>query len=53
MAEKASVQLSREVNPTVLTRHEWEASSEGFIVQLHRSPLVSLDLGHSHLPVAN
>ena len=53
VAEKAAVQLSREVNPTVLTRHEWEASSEGFIAQLRRSPLVSLDLGHSHLPVAN
>jgi len=53
VAEKAAAQLSREVNPTVLTRYEWEASSEGFIEQLRRSPLVSLDLGHSRLPVAS
>jgi len=50
VAEKASARLSREVNPTVLTRREWEASSEGFIEQLRRSPLVSLDLSHSHPP---
>jgi DNA-binding transcriptional ArsR family regulator len=48
-AEKASARLSREVNPTVLTNHEWEASSEGFIEQLRRSPLVRLDLSHSRL----
>jgi len=48
VAEKASAQFGREVNPTVLTRHEWEASSEGFLEQLRRSPLVSLDLSHSH-----
>jgi len=53
VAEKAAAQLSREVNPTVLTRYEWEASSEGFIEQLRRSPLVGLDLGHSRLPVAS
>lgn len=48
--EKTSVQLGLEVNPTVLTSHEWEASSEGFIEQLRRSPLVGLDLSHSHRP---
>jgi len=48
VAEKASAQFGREVNPTVLTRHEWEASSEGFLEQLRRSPLITLDLSHSH-----
>ena len=48
VAEKASAQFGREVNPTVLTKQEWDASNEGFIEQLHRSPLVSLDLSHSH-----
>lgn len=46
-AEKASARLSRQVNPTVLTTHEWESSGEGFIEQLRRSPLVSLDLSHT------
>lgn len=49
VAEKASAQFGREVNPTVLTKQEWDASKEGFIEQLRRSPLVSLDLSHSHL----
>ncbi len=52
VAEKASAQFGREVNPTVLTRHEWDASNEGFIEQLRRSPLVSLDLSQSHQPDA-
>ncbi|HEY8652531.1 MAG TPA: Wzz/FepE/Etk N-terminal domain-containing protein, partial [Dermatophilaceae bacterium] len=52
VAEKAAIQLSREVNPTVLTRDEWEASSEGFIAQLRRSPLVSLDLARHLIHVA-
>ena len=51
-AEKASARLSRQVNPTVLTTHEWESSSEGFIEQLRRSPLVSLDLSHTSPPDA-
>jgi DNA-binding transcriptional ArsR family regulator len=46
-AEKASAQLGREVNPTVLTAGEWEVSGEGFLEQLRSSPLVSLDLSHS------
>ena len=45
VSEKASSQLGREVNPTVLTQHEWEKSTEGFIEQLRRSPLVRLDMG--------
>lgn len=48
-AEKAAARLGREVNPTVLTRHEWDASGEGFIQQLRRSPLVSLNLSHPHM----
>lgn len=47
VTEKASAQFGREVNPTVLTTQEWEASNEGFVEQLRRSPLVSLDLHHS------
>lgn len=47
-AEKASAQVGREVNSTVLTRHEWEMSSEGFLEQLRRSPLVNLDLNHAN-----
>ncbi len=45
VAEKASARLGREVNPTILSQREWEASSEGFIEQLRRSPLVRLDMG--------
>ncbi|HZW45824.1 MAG TPA: hypothetical protein VFF32_15840, partial [Dermatophilaceae bacterium] len=52
VAEKASAQFGREVNPTVLTKQEWDASNEGFIEQLRRSALVSLDLGQSHQPDA-
>lgn len=48
VAEKAAAQFGREVNPTVLTKREWETSSEGFIQQLRGSPLVSLDLRHAH-----
>jgi len=51
VTERASAQFGREVNPTVLTKSEWEASSEGFLEQLRRSPLVSLDLSYSHAPV--
>jgi len=51
-AEKASARLSRQVNPTVLTTHEWESSSGGFIEQLRRSPLVSLDLSQTSPPDA-
>jgi len=46
VTEGASAQLGREVNPTVLTKQEWDGSSEGFIEQLRRSPLVSLNLHH-------
>lgn len=52
-AEKASSKLSREVNPTILTSDEWETSSEGFIEHVRQSPLVRLDLSHSHLPDAS
>lgn len=48
-AEKASAQLGREVNSTVLTKHEWEMSNEGFLEQLRSSPLVSLDLIHANI----
>jgi predicted nucleotidyltransferase len=48
-AEKASAKLGREVNSTVLTGYEWEMSSEGFLEQLRRSPLVGLDLTHKNI----
>ena len=51
VTERASAQFGREVNPTVLTKSEWEASNEGFLEQLRRSPLVSLDLSYSHTSV--
>jgi len=51
VTERASAQFGREVNPTVLTRSEWESSSEGFLEQVRRSPLVTLDLSYSHSPV--
>ena len=44
VTEKASSQLGREVNPTVLTQHEWEKSTE----RVHRtaSPKPARPVGH-------
>ncbi len=36
--------LNREVNPTIVSADRWEASEEGFIRDVKRSPLVPLDL---------
>ena len=36
--------LNREVNATIVSADRWEASEEGFIRDVKRSPLVLLDL---------
>ena len=43
-ADRASRELGRDVNVTVLTPDEWDNSPTGFITHLKSEPLVELDL---------
>lgn len=44
LAEQASAELGRDVNATVLTPAEWNATASGFLQQIRSSPTVELDL---------
>jgi hypothetical protein len=43
-ADAATRQLGRDVNVTVLSSEEWDASGSGFLTQVKNGPLVELDL---------
>lgn len=43
-AERASARLGRDVNPTVLSQHEWDSKESGFIRELHDAALTELTL---------
>ena len=41
---RAARQLGRDVNPTIVTRDEWETSATGFLRTLKKRPRVRLDI---------
>lgn len=46
-AERASEELGRDVNTSVLTSEEWESAASGFVRELRQAPLVELEVSPS------